>query len=175
MHHLSLLSIISEDIAMHTLAKSNICTKMRTRYKSMVLCKWMSRIQTALWGWFNNLSYRQRDMFTRDVLFNCLTFCRAMCKMNLAVSQLLSNPFLLVWTYCRDGWGTWLRGCLLSHTCWCTEAIYVRHENKWKNLINSNDTGFQQNKNKDCFSWMWGLQTLLSGNSVCLVWGSESS
>lgn len=48
-------------------------------------------MQWFKWGWFNNLLYRQREMFARALLFYCLTFCWAMCKTHLTVSQLLSN------------------------------------------------------------------------------------
>lgn len=99
MHNLSLLSIVSEELAMHRQAIFNICTKNENmvqiygalsayiqNYKSsIVYCSGLSEGDSIIWC--TDKEKCLRELF----FFYCLTFCRAMCKTHLAVSQLLSN------------------------------------------------------------------------------------
>lgn len=120
-------------------------------------------MQWFKWGWFNNLVYRQREMFARALLFYCLTFFRAMCKTHLAVSQLLSNH--CYWYRHTVGMGE-------AHHCMVMSAVphlLVHRGNlclSWKKRVNKwQSKGFSLIRD-----WIWdtpncsvGIQVSLSG------------
>lgn len=103
MHNLSLLSIISEELAMHKMCqymhKKNenivqiygaLSAYIENYKSSIVYCSGLSGGDLIIWC-ADEAKCLQELFFS-----NCLTFCQATCKMHLAVSQLLSNYLLLV-------------------------------------------------------------------------------